>query len=84
MLDNSMIGAHFHRGDLLVVDRSVRPTEGRIVVAKVVGELLVRQFVMRSQRGWLYAVNPDYRVIELKEGLDYQIMGVVRWRVCAV
>lgn len=79
-----MIGAHFHRGDLLVVDRSARPTDGRIVVAKVAGELLVRRLVVRSKRGWLYAVNPDYRAIELKEGLDYQIIGVVRWRVHTV
>jgi len=32
----------------------------------------------------LYAVHPDDRAIELKEGLDYRIMGVVRWRVHAV
>jgi len=84
MPDDSMIGAHFHRGDLLVVDRSLRPGDGRIVVAKVAGELMVRRLVVRGQRGWLHAVHPDHLNIELKEGLDYRIMGVVRWRVHAV
>lgn len=32
----------------------------------------------------LYAVHPDHPNIELKEGLDYRIMGVVHWRVHAV
>jgi len=82
--DDAMNGAHFHPGDLLIVDRSIKPTHGRMVVARVRGDLLLRRLVVKDHTGWLYPANPDYRPIELKDGLEYQILGVVRYRVHSV
>ena len=82
--DDAMTGAHFHPGDLLIVDRSIKPTHGRMVVARVLGDLLLRRLVVKDPTGWLYPANPDYRPIELKDGLEYQILGVVRYRVHSV
>lgn len=31
--------------------------------------------------GWLFPANPDYRPIELKDGLEYHILGVVLYRI---
>ena len=79
--DEAMRQEHFHPGDLLVVDRSVKPNDGRIVVARVAGDLLLRRLVVKGKAGWLVAASPDYPPIELKEGLEYQILGIVLHRI---
>lgn len=81
LADNGMIGEHYHPGDLLIVDRSVTPGDGSIVVANVAGALLIRRLAIRGRSGWLFPSNPDCRPIELKEGLDYHILGVVLHRI---
>ena len=40
---NSMDGAGIHDGDLLVVDRSVTPAHGKVVIAVVDGGLTVKR-----------------------------------------
>ena len=68
-------------GDILIVDRSIKAHHNRIVLARVHGETLVRRLVTNGKTGRLVADNPDYPAIELKEGLDYRILGVVRYRI---
>jgi DNA polymerase V len=43
---DSMVGAGIHSGDLLIVDRSLEPSDGRVVIAIVNGELLVKRLRM--------------------------------------
>ena len=42
---------------------------------------MVRRMVINGKTGQLVADNPDYPAIELKEGLDYRILGEVRYRI---
>ena len=51
----SMQGAEIFEGDILVVDRSVRPRHGHIVVAFVNGERLVKRLFRRAGRVALIA-----------------------------
>ena len=44
-------------------------------------EVIVRRVVVNGQVGWLKAENPNYPSIELKEGLDYAILALVRHQV---
>jgi DNA polymerase V len=76
--DDAMQGMRLFRGDRLIADRSMMPSHGRMVVARVMGEVLVRRLLSKGQTGWLKPENPDYPAIELQEGLDYAILGVVR------
>ena len=77
----SMVGAGIHDGDVLVVDRAVEPASGAVVVASVDGELTVKRFSVRTVRGRkravLLAANPDYPAIEVGEGPDLVVWGVV-------
>lgn len=82
--DDAMAPAHFQPGDLLLVDRSITPTPGRIVVARVDGVLLLRRLIVQGRTGWLTAADPAYPPIALREGLDYQILGVVKHRIHSV
>ena len=73
----SMIGAGFHSGDILVVDRAENPQHGDIVVAVVDGEMTCKRLYNRSGTIRLDAEHPDFPSIEFEEGSELIIWGVV-------
>ncbi len=72
---NSMEGAKIYDGDLLVVDRSQAPEQGRIVIASVDGQLTCK--ILDINNRCLRAANPDYAPIPLPDETDLVIEGVV-------
>lgn len=79
--DDAMRPATLWPGDILIADRSIKAHHNRIVLARVHGETLVWRLMIQGKTGRLVADNPHYPAIELKEGLDYRILGVVRYRI---
>lgn len=74
----SMINAGIHENDILVVDRSLPPIDGKIVIAAIDGQLTVKRLKKQSDgKTFLVAENPDYKPIELREENDVYIWGVV-------
>ena len=73
----SMINAGIDDGDLLVVDRSLDVKNGKIVIAAVNGELTVKRYERFGDRVTLIAENDDIPNIELTEGEELGIWGVV-------
>lgn len=74
---NSMVGAGIFDGDLLVVDKSLTPVSGDIVIALVDGDLTVKRFIKRGDKIVLKPENPRYTEIEFKDGQELQVWGVV-------
>jgi len=74
---DSMQGAEIFDGDILVVDRSVRARHGHIVVAFVNGERLVKRLHRRAGLLALVAENPSYPALEIQEGMELEVWGVV-------
>jgi DNA polymerase V len=74
---DSMIGAGIQEGNLLVVDRSLEARHGDIVIAVIDGELTVKRLDKRRGRIRLIAENPAYAPIELQDGQELTIWGVV-------
>lgn len=74
---DSMQGAEIFDGDILVVDRSITPRHGHVVVAFLNGERLVKRFFRRGGRVALIAENPAYPAIDLQDGAELVIWGVV-------
>ncbi len=72
---DSMEGAKIYDGDLLVVDRSQAPEQGRIVIASVDGQLTCK--ILDINNRCLRAANPNYQPIPLPEETDLVIEGVV-------
>lgn len=72
-----MQGAEIFDGDILVVDKSIRPRHGHIVIAFVDGERQVKRLYQRGGRTALLAENPRYAALEIREGMDLVIWGVV-------
>ena len=81
---DSMLGAGIHEGDLLVVDRSISPVPGKVVIACVEGEFTVKQLARCGGRLLLLPENPDYREIDITGCEDVQIWGVVTYVVHAL
>ena len=73
---DSMIGAGIHDGDLLVVDRSLEPRPGRVVVAVLDGAFTLKQLVRSQGRLRLEAAHPNYPPLDLHRCGDVQIWGV--------
>jgi DNA polymerase V len=73
----SMLGAGIHPNDILVVDRSIEPVAGKIVICALNGELTVKRLAREHQQWQLKAENPDYADIIIHEDLDMVIWGVV-------
>jgi len=73
----SMEGAEIFDGDILVVDKSVRPRHGHVVIAFVDGERLVKRLYRRGERVALLAENPAYPPLEIRDGMELLIWGVV-------
>lgn len=74
---DSMLGAGIHSGDMLIVDRSLEATHGRIVIAAIDGELTVKRLSRTDGRVRLLPENPDYPAIDISDSQDMVIWGVV-------
>lgn len=74
---SSMIKAGIHHNDILIVDRSLEPVPGKIVIASLNGELTVKRLYRDGTKIWLLAENDAYPPIEITEGIDLRIWGVV-------
>jgi DNA polymerase V len=73
----SMLGAGIHPNDILVVDRSIEPVPGKIVICALNGELTVKRLAREHEQWQLKAENPAYTAIPLTDDLDLVIWGVV-------
>ena len=75
---DSMEGVGIFSGDILVVDRSIEPRHGAIVVAAVYGELVVKRLEAKAGAGYqLVSAQVGYDPIEVNENEDCTIWGIV-------
>ena len=76
---DSMVGAGLDDGDLLVIDRSLNPENGKIAVCLVDGEFTVKRIKKEKNKLYLMPENKQYKPIELKEENELIIWGVVEY-----
>lgn len=75
----SMRDAGIHAGDVLIVDKSLTPTDRKIVVAMIDGNFTVKRFRKNNGRIFLEAANSSFKPIEVTEGQELTIFGVVSY-----
>lgn len=76
---NSMINEGIGDGDYLIIDRSLEPKKGSIVIAAINGELACK--ILDPSRRLLLSAHPDYPPIEITGEMDAVIEGVVTWSI---
>ena len=74
---DSMVGAGISDGDLLVVDRSLRPAEGDVIIASVDGDFTVKTYRRDKSGVRLEAANPAYKPIRFAGEMELRVFGVV-------
>jgi DNA polymerase V len=74
---DSMQGEKIFDGDLLVVDRSITPKHGHVVVATVDGDFTVKKFFRRLGVIELRPANPAFEPIKFDDGQELVVWGVV-------
>jgi len=73
---DSMQGLGIFDRDLLVVDRSLEPVQGDVVVVALDGQLACK--VLDRYRGRLLSANDRYPPIPIREGQELVVEGVVK------
>jgi len=79
MKGDAMKDAGVFDNDVLIVDRSLRLADGKIIVAILNGELLVRRFHKNFSSAFLIPENSRYKNINLAEFTDFSLWGVVTY-----
>ncbi|MDR3197018.1 MAG: translesion error-prone DNA polymerase V autoproteolytic subunit [Planctomycetaceae bacterium] len=74
---DSMTGAGIFDGDLLIVDRSLPPVSGDIVIAVLDGEFTVKRLIIRNGTIELRPENPLFKPLRIYEESQLEIWGVV-------
>jgi DNA polymerase V len=81
MNSDAMIDAGIYSGDVLIVDRSIKAASGKIIVAILNGELLVRRLQTHIKGVTLVAENKKYGNIQVEEFSSYAAWGVVVYSI---
>ncbi|MGV8892289.1 MAG: LexA family protein [Burkholderiaceae bacterium] len=78
---NSMIGVGIFDGDTIIVDRSIDPKHNHIVLAVIDDDFTIKRLHKRGKVIRLIAENPEFEPIDLKEGQELRIWGVVTFNL---
>ena len=74
---DSMKDVGIHHGDLLIIDKSLRPMDGKIAVCYIDGEFTVKKIKIGKDCCWLIAANENYPPIRVTAENDFIIWGIV-------
>ena len=75
----SMIEAGIDDGDLLVIDRSLNPENGKIAVCFLDGEFTVKRINEKENKLYLKPENKKYQEIEINYENELIIWGIVTY-----
>ena len=81
---DSMRDAGINEGDIAVIDRSLQPTDGDVIVAYVNEEFTIKYLdLTHKEEGYieLRPANPDYSPIRIDSTDNFRVWGVVVWTI---
>jgi DNA polymerase V len=73
----SMRNAGIYNGDLLVIDKSIEPTNGKIAICCLNGEFTVKRLLFEKDKITLIAENESFASTVITKEHDFEIWGVV-------
>jgi DNA polymerase V len=77
---DAMTGAGIYDGDVVIVDRSIKVTSGRVVIATLNGEMLIRRFEKNFNRIRLVPETSKLSPIDIDpSGAEFSVWGVVTY-----
>jgi len=73
----SMVNAFIPPKAKLLIDRSIAPKNGDIVLAVLNGEFTVKYLKKNDFKCWLIPANKKYKEIEITQEMEFTVWGVV-------
>ena len=80
----SMIGAGIDDGDIMVIDRSLEPTDGKIAVCCIDGEVTVKRIKVEKDALYLMPENDAFQPIKVTEENRLLVWGIVTYVIKSV
>ncbi|MBF6641683.1 translesion error-prone DNA polymerase V autoproteolytic subunit [Flavobacterium sp. J49] len=80
----SMIGAGIDDGDIMVIDRSIEPIDGKIAVCLIDGEFTVKRIKVEKDALYLMPENKAFQPIKIAEDNKLVIWGIVTYVIKSV
>ena len=84
MNGDAMIEAGIFDRDILIVDRSVKAVNGKVIIAVYNGELVVRRLEKNINKIKLIPDNRRMQPVEVQDDPDFNVWGVVTYNIHAV
>jgi DNA polymerase V len=82
---DSMINSGVFQGDVVIVDRSIKPVSGKVVIAILNGEMLIRRFEKNFNKMRLIPETNKLSPIDIDPSCeDFSIWGVVTYVIHAL
>ena len=78
---DSMINSGIQNHDLIIVDKSLIPVPGNIVIAMIDGEFTVKRLDKKNDELYLKSENDNYPDFNFKNHNEIQIWGVVIYSI---
>ncbi len=79
VVGDSMIDAGVEEGDILVIDKALDARDGDMAVCFVDGEFTLKRLKFHENGLALIPANDKYPPIEISEGSDFKMWGVVTY-----
>ena len=74
-----MVDAGINDGDILVIDKSIPPADGRRAVCFIDGEFTLKTLKVEKDILWLLPANPKYKPIKVTPESNFTVWGIVTY-----
>lgn len=81
---DAMIGSGIHNGDVVIVDRSIEAKNGKVIIAVLDGEMLIRKLEINNNKRRLLPATKKLSPIEITESNNFSVWGVVTYVIHSV
>ena len=78
---DSLIDAGVHDGDILVIDKSLRPLNKDMAVCFIDGEFTVKRVRLEPDAAWLVPSNSNYPPIKVTKDNEFMVWGIVTYTI---
>lgn len=76
---DAMIGAGIHNGDVVIVDKSIMAANGKVIIAVLNGEMLIRRLSISNNKKRLLPETNKLAPIDIDAAGEFTIWGVVTY-----
>lgn len=76
---DSMQDMGINHGDLLVIDKSMEPRDGKIAVCYIDGEYTLKKIKIDKDCCWLIPANEKYKTVKVTAENEFIVWGIVTY-----